>query len=450
MTGASGAGKSSLLRAGLWPALAQGKLSEQARQWPRGVLDRPTSAPLERLATLLAGLAGLEVTSVLRQLADHPEQCHLLVRQAVEADAVRRGLSGREAAASRLLLVIDQFEEVFTGVDSSAAVSSEGQAAALIAALHAAATRPCGPEQIPAALVVLAVRGDYIDRCAGFRLLAPALAQPFIVGPMNEPELRLAITGPAAEAGLELEAGLADDILAELRQGPGEPLAGTLPLLSQAMLTIWEHREGIRLTRRGYGRTGGVRQAVAASADAAYRELDEDAKAAARRLFHQLTTVTSDGIPARRAVPRAVLGIGGDDGSLAPEDPGPGLVGHVSGVARVLEVFTKRRLLVVDRETVQIARDACWWAGLSCEPGWRVIWRVTPDTASCSRMLTTGGAMAGRRAICTGASGWPAFGNWCPAGRPTRTVTLIWRAFPPSSWAPRSPRRLGPRACAGD
>ncbi|MBT2232125.1 AAA family ATPase [Nonomuraea sp. NEAU-A123] len=342
VTGASGAGKSSLLRAGLLPELARGKLSEQARLWPRAVLDRPTSAPLERLATLLAGLTGLEATSVLRQLADHPEQSHLLVRQAVEADAARRGLTDRQAAASRLLLVVDQFEEIFTAADDSSAAAHE-----LITVLHSAATHLCGPEEIPAAVVVMAVRGDYIDRCADFRLLAQSLAQPFIVGPMSELELRLTITGPAAEAGLELEPGLADDILTELRQGPGEPLAGTLPLLSQAMLTIWEHREGIRLTHHGYDRTGGVRQAVATSADVAYRELSEEAKAAARRLFQQLTLVTADGVPARRAVPRSALGI--DDTGNVPAD---------GGLAQLLEVFTRRRLLVVDRETVQIAHDA--------------------------------------------------------------------------------------------
>lgn len=167
VTGASGAGKSSLLRAGLLPAAGRGELSEAARQWPRHVLDRPTGSPLERLAILVAGLAGLDAPSVLRSLTREPGQAHLLVRQALDADARRRGLSGPAVTGSRLILAVDQFEELFTlDVPDERRERAEVERDAFITALHAAASAPAGPDGASAALVVIAVRGDFIDRCA--------------------------------------------------------------------------------------------------------------------------------------------------------------------------------------------------------------------------------------------------------------------------------------------
>ncbi|MCP9955066.1 hypothetical protein LUX33_46385 [Actinomadura madurae] len=302
VTGASGAGKSSLLRAGLLPAAGRGELSEAARQWPRHVLDRPTGSPLERLAILVAGLAGLDAPGVLRSLTREPGQAHLLVRQALDADARRRGLSGPAVTGSRLILAVDQFEELFTlDVPDERRERAEVERDAFITALHAAASAPAGPDGASAALVVIAVRGDFIDRCAQHPLLAAALQDgPFVVGPMAEADLRRAITGPADVAGLSIEPGLIDTILSPLRSPAGGYDAGALPLLSQAMLTIWEHREDDRLTGRGYALTGGVTQAVATSAEAAYADLDPGRRRLARHVFHRLTAVSRDG-PARPA-----------------------------------------------------------------------------------------------------------------------------------------------------
>ncbi|KAB2348460.1 nSTAND1 domain-containing NTPase [Actinomadura rudentiformis] len=326
VTGASGAGKSSLLRAGLSPAIARGGLSEPARLWPRHVMDQPTRAPLTNLAGLLAGLAGLDARTVLDRLEGDPADASLLVRQAVDHDARRRELP----AGGRLILVVDQFEEVFaTGGEDAAA-----QRTAFVAALHAAATA-----DPPAALVIIAVRGDVIDRCADHPELVEALRQgPFILGPMSEPELRSAITVPAETAGLEIESGLVDTILGELRTPTGFD-AGALPLLSQTMLTVWEHREGNRLTNRGYAITGGVTRAVASSAEAAYAELDDERKNLARRLFQQLTAVSPDGRLTRRTMPRTALA-------------------EIGELEEVLEVFARRRLIVVDSDAVQISHDS--------------------------------------------------------------------------------------------
>ncbi|GGQ22143.1 hypothetical protein GCM10010140_60470 [Streptosporangium pseudovulgare] len=343
VTGASGAGKSSLLRAGLLPAIGRGELTAAARHWPVQVLE-PAGSPLVALAAALAALAGVSAPEVVRGLREDPGQAPLLVRQAVEADARRRTLPSSAVAGGRLVLVVDQFEEIFTLV-SDADERAVGEREAFVAALHAAATVPGGPHGAAAALVVLAVRGDVVDRCAAHPHLAAALRDgAFVVGPMTQPDLRRAITGPADAAGLAIESGLVDVILSELRAAGGGYEAGALPLLSQTMLTVWEHREDGRLTSRGYARTGGVTKAVASSADAVYTDLAPDRKETARRVFERLTAVTGDGALARRTVERAALHTGRPPGGRAAVD-------------EVLEVFARRRLVVVDAGRVQIAHD---------------------------------------------------------------------------------------------
>ena len=121
--------------------------------------------------------------------------------------------------------------------------------------------------------MVIAVRGDYWDRCAAHPQLARAMQQDqLIVGPLTEADLRRVITGPAEASGLRIEPGLTDLILADLRS-VGEGATGALPLLSQAMMLTWERRDGDQLTRHGYegpGGRGGVGR-VSGSAEASAR-----------------------------------------------------------------------------------------------------------------------------------------------------------------------------------
>ncbi|GAA3799864.1 hypothetical protein GCM10022226_19210 [Sphaerisporangium flaviroseum] len=323
VTGVSGVGKSSLLRAGLLPALAREMLPVAgSARWPCLLLT-PTRAPLEELAAHLAALSHLDPVTVRRSLADHPADAHLLLRQAV--------LASDAGEAARMVLVVDQFEEVFTLVEESA------QREAFITALTSMATTPMGPEARAPALVVIGVRGDFLDRCAAYPVLAEGLQEgQVVVGPMTEPELRSAITSPAAAADLQLEPGLADAVLDELgsRDGYG---AGVLPLLSQAMLATWENREGDLLTVRGYGRGGGVWQAVQTSAEAVFSGLTEEERATARRLFQRMTVVSGDGRLARRRLPKSQLGEPVADA--------------------VVDAFATKRLIVVHGTTVEIAHD---------------------------------------------------------------------------------------------
>jgi WD40 repeat protein/transcriptional regulator with XRE-family HTH domain len=350
VAGESGAGKSSLLRAGLMPWLAAGALVPGSQRWPRRVI-RPADRPLRELAMVLAEMAGADPVSVYRSLSAAPDEAPMLVEQAVRIAAGRGPTPGPAgpgdvavAAPPRLVLVVDQFEELFTAGEDGDAGRVEREA--FIAALDAAATVPAGPQALPAALVVAAVRVDFLGRLVAYPPLKAALeAGPFMVGPMSEAELRLAITGPAAEAGLAVEPALDEAVIAELREGTGGgPGRGVLPLMSQAMAATWQRREGSTLTLRGYRRAGGVADAVNRSAQAAYDTLTGSQKDAARQVFTQLTVITPDGQLARRRCRRADL--------RAPGSP------MAAGIDAVIDLFSAQRLLVLGQDSVEIAHDA--------------------------------------------------------------------------------------------
>ena len=343
VTGASGSGKSSLLRAGLLPILARGEQVPGSDRWPRIVMT-PTKDPLAELAARLAALGGPDALAVRDGLARHPAQAHLAIRSAVLAAAARRdeGTAASGDGAARLVLVVDQFEQVFT---LNPDLGGEAARQAFITALCSAAATPAGPGQEPAALVVIAVRGDFSDRCAAVpELVGPLQDGHFVVGPMTESELRVAITGPAEAAGLQIDPGLTDTILGDLRVAGADRSAGVLPLLSQAMALTWEHREGDRLTSRGYAQAGGVSHAVQTGADRAYGALPARQQATARDVLRSMTVASRDGGLARRPVTRHDLYTGLPDAARADIDA-------------VLDAFAAERLAVLDGDRAQISHD---------------------------------------------------------------------------------------------
>jgi Novel STAND NTPase 1 len=343
VTGASGAGKSSLLRAGLLPLLARGQQVQGSQQWPRIVMT-PTKDPLTELAARLAALGGGGTIAVREGLVQHPDQGHLSVWPAVLAVTARRGEALPVSAdkTARLVLIVDQFEQVFTlnpGPDGEAARQ------AFITALCAAATNPVGPGQEPPALIVIAVRGDFWDRCAAYPELAGALQDgQFIVGPMTESELRVAITGPADAAGLHIDPALTDTILSDLQAAGGDDRSGVLPLLSQAMSLTWEKREGDRLTSHGYAQAGGVSHSVQTGADRVYDALSAGQQALTRDVFRSMTVASRDGRLARRPVTRNDLYTGLPRASR-------------SDIDAILDAFAAERLVVLDGDTAQISHD---------------------------------------------------------------------------------------------
>ena len=134
----------------------------------------------------------------------------------------------------RLLLVVDQFEQLFTQCPD------EQQRRAFIVALHAAASAVHGAEQAPAALVVLGVRADFEARCVEYSQLAEAIQDRYLLTPMTERQLRMAITEPAKTAGSHVDNDLVEVLLADVRtRQSGAAGAGVLPLLSHALDQAW-------------------------------------------------------------------------------------------------------------------------------------------------------------------------------------------------------------------
>ncbi|GLW11450.1 hypothetical protein Misp01_65780 [Microtetraspora sp. NBRC 13810] len=349
VTGASGAGKSSLVQAGLLPGLARGLVAglPSASQWPQLVLT-PTARPLRELATQLAVRCGADPDAVLEELRQDPARAAGRAGQVLVADAVRRGEQGGTLLAGprRLVVVVDQLEEVFTQVPEGDRSGRDRER--FLAALHAIATLPARSEGEPAGVVVVVVRGDFVDRCATHLELARALEERvFVLGPMSGDELTRAITGPAAAAGLHVEDGLAEQVVRELtghtRDAPG---TGLLPLLSLAMTRTWDNREDDRLTRHGYDRTGGVAFAVRATAEDAYTGLDDEDRQVARRVLLLLTATGPDGRVIRRRVPHDELLQA--CGSAARD-----------AVERVMKAFTASRLMVTGHQggAVEMAHD---------------------------------------------------------------------------------------------
>ena len=343
VTGASGSGKSSLLRAGLLPILARGQQVPGSDRWAR-IIMTPTKGPLTELAARLAAVGGPDALAVRDGLAQHPDQAHLAIRSAVLAAAARHDAEppGTGDGAARLVLIVDQFEQVFT---LNPDLDGEAARQAFITALCSAAATPVGPGQVPPALVVLVVRGDFWDRCAAVPELVDALQdRQFVVGPMTESELRVAITGPAEAAGLRIDPGLTDTILGDLRVAGGDRSAGVLPLLSQAMALTWEQREGDRLTSRGYAQAGGVSHAVQTGADRAYGALPAGQQALAREVLRTMTVASRDGGLARRPVTRDDLYTGLPDATHADIDA-------------VLDAFAAERLAVLNEDKAQLSHD---------------------------------------------------------------------------------------------
>ncbi|MCN9243133.1 WD40 repeat domain-containing protein [Streptomyces sp. RY43-2] len=336
LVGASGAGKSSLLSAGLVPALQRGLPGEGTGRAGEAALHLvPGSDPCAELTRHIPELARL-VPAEKEPTAPEPGTAEFdrAVREAVTAWARRE-----TSAAARPVVIVDQFEEAFT------LCSDEANRRAFVQLLHAACT-PAAPGDPAPVRVVLGIRADFYEQCLGYPELADALQhRHMVLGPLTTTELREAVTGPAKAVGLELEPGLAESIVREVgADGPrGAHDAGVLPLLSHALLATWQRRKAGRLTLAGYRAAGGIQGAVAATAERAWSGLDPAARTAARLLLLRLVRLGEDTQATRRRGTRRRLTTESADPAKTEES---------------LEALVRARLLTLDAETVEITHEA--------------------------------------------------------------------------------------------
>jgi WD40 repeat protein/DNA-binding SARP family transcriptional activator/energy-coupling factor transporter ATP-binding protein EcfA2 len=219
------------------------------------------------------------------------------------------------------MLVVDQAEEVVT------VCSNADERGAFLDAVvgHAASGAP----------VVLALRADRLGELTGHAGLARVLERGLhLLGAMSEPDLRSAVEGPARRAGLLLEPGLVDLLVEEVS---GEP--GALPLLSHALTQTWENREGRTLTVDGYRAAGGIRGAVARTAEAVYQGLAPEQQQGLRELLLRLVTSAPDEHASRSPVPRRAIATG-------------------SALESLVEVLVTARLMTSDGDVVELAHES--------------------------------------------------------------------------------------------
>jgi WD40 repeat protein/serine/threonine protein kinase len=325
VVGPSGSGKSSVVKAGLIPALRRGALPGSERWFIVEML--PGAHPLEELEIGLLRLATNPSLGLIEQL--------------------RRGERGLLRAArlvlpsgdGELLLVIDQFEEVFTLVEDKAEVEH------FLNSLYAAVTDVRSPVR-----VIITLRADFYDR----PLLHPNFSalmreRTEVVVPLTADELAQAIREPAERAGAVLETGLATAIVADVSEQPG-----ALPLLQYALTEQFERREGRLLTKAAYQSLGGVSGALTRRAEEVYAALDEAGQAAARQLFLRLVTLGEGAEDTRRRVLR--LELESLDAGAKPQIPTsksqPSTSNRQPTINSVIAVFGKSRLLSFDRDPV--------------------------------------------------------------------------------------------------
>ncbi|MGX1806432.1 nSTAND1 domain-containing NTPase [Nocardia sp. NPDC055321] len=331
VVGASGAGKSSLLAAGLVPALSD---------WCTTTLT-PGPHPVSALATALEPFPAPDTSPDPADRPGAPEEpAEPGTPQPKTADAlvpVKTTAPTAGGDLARRLLIVDQFEELFT------TCASESEREEFLGSLHELATRTENP-----CTVVIALRADFFAHCLNYRVLQESLEQrSYLLGPMRLDELSQAISGPAGAAGLELEPGLEELVITELC-GVGDHHdrrdydPGTLPLLSHVMAATWQYREARKLTVAGYRKAGGVVGSVAATADQVWQELAESQRSAAKDILLDLISVSQDGRDTRRPAERSKLLSRAAD----PEES-----------AAALELLSRSRLITLDANAVTLTHE---------------------------------------------------------------------------------------------
>lgn len=326
VVGASGSGKSSVVRAGLIPRLREAR-SGEAPVWDILTLT-PHKQPLDSLADAILRVLEPEDMSEAKRLTE----LDLLVRQfSTQPRALQRAARRcmeKQPGTDRMLLFVDQWEELYT------ACKDESARRGFIDQLLAA----CAEAPVT---VVMTLRGDFYGRTLTHRGLVDRLQDCVVnLGPMTREELQRTIENPAGEVGLEFEPGLVHHILDEVGEEPGN-----LPLLEFTLKELWEKRRGGLLHFEAYKDMKGIQGAIAVRADKIFQDdLTEEQREAARRVLMRLVR-PGEGVPDTRR--RA---------ALPAEDENAMAVVHKLADARLL--VTGRDEARTDARTVEIAHEA--------------------------------------------------------------------------------------------
>ena len=327
VVGASGSGKSSLVRAGLMPRLDDVRASAGG-EW-HTLVCLPGVDPFRSLAEKLAqldpgGVTPAAIDQLVERLRSRDDGLITAIR-AYNADPTRP-----------VLIVIDQFEELFT-LDAGRSEADVRTDAARFVANLAAAT--ADPES--AVKIVVTMRADFTGSALSVDGLADLLQDnELLLAALTGTKLREAIVQPAKQVGAMFEKGLVSMIIDDVDDEPG-----ALPLLQHALFELWTDRRGPWLTVDAYEESGGVVGALSKRAQQAYEGLTPAQKRAAPGLFIRLTTF-GDGVPdTRRRASRDELYPTGID---RPD---------IDSVLAALS-GQSARLIVVEEETVEVAHEA--------------------------------------------------------------------------------------------
>ncbi|MEM7534742.1 MAG: TIR domain-containing protein, partial [Chloroflexota bacterium] len=291
--GASGSGKSSVVRAGLIPAIRTGTV-EGSDAWMIRVMT-PGSHPLAELAAALTPLlADANNVGYALDLQDRMQQdkraLHMAVRLAFDNAPLQQ----------HLLLVIDQFEELFTLVRKEDEAECQQFLDNLLYASNIAQGRT---------IVVLTLRADFYAHTAVYAELADRLADHQVSAtPMQREELREAIVAPAQQVGLRFDDGLVETLIDDVQEQPG-----ALPLLQHTLLELYERRTENRLTFDAYNEIGKIEGAIAHRAEAIYANFSETEQAITRRIMMRLTQPGQDTEDTRRRAHKSELIVDTDD-----------------------------------------------------------------------------------------------------------------------------------------
>jgi WD40 repeat protein/DNA-binding SARP family transcriptional activator len=319
VVGASGSGKSSVVRAGLVPAIRDGALGGPEDPFVAEMF--PGEHPID------------ELESALLRIAVHP-----VPRLRERLDSGSRGLLEIvdlvAPGEAEVVIFVDQFEEAFT------LTTDERERELFLESLRVAAADPDSRLR-----VIVTLRADFYDRPLIYPRFGELLAERTeAVPPLTPDELERAIRGPAERIGIRPEPGLLAEMIADVAHQPG-----ALPLLQYALTELFEHRDEDRLTLAAYRGIGGIAGALSARADRIYESTEPQGRRATKQVFLRLVALGEGRQDTRRRVSR---------GELDALDVDQG------AIERAVNTFAGHRLLTFDREpatrepTVEIAHEA--------------------------------------------------------------------------------------------